>query len=320
MLSQPQARAENAFDSIVRKLRGNVGNEVVASSNGRIEAQSVDVAAKYAGRLTEVVAREGQTVGAGDVLARQDDRNIQARLLAAQASVLQGKASRQQAEAAVSQAESALTLARSTYKRIEGLTSEGHVSQAELDDATNTLKSAEASLAQAKAQVANGDALIAAANANVEQIKVELDDLTIRSPIRGRVEYRLHEPGEVVSAGAPVVTLLDLTDVYMNLYLPADVVGLLSVNDDARVVLDPVPRYVIPARITFIESQAQFTPKSVETQQERSQLVFRVKLTLPRELLSKFEDRVKVGIRGVGFVRTDPSADWPDSLQVNLPQ
>ncbi|MEE4011174.1 HlyD family efflux transporter periplasmic adaptor subunit [Roseibium sp. FZY0029] len=318
--SAPPALAENAFDRIVQKLRGNLGNKDIASSNGRIEAQNVDVAGKYPGRLTQVLAREGQTVEAGDVLATLDDRDIQAKLLAAKASVLQGKASKQQAEAAVSQAESALSLARSTYKRIEGLKAEGHVSQAELDDATNTLKAAEASLAQAHAQVSSGDALIAAAEANVEEINVQLDDLTIRSPIRGRVEYRLHEPGEVIDAGTPVVTLLDLTDVYMNLYLPADVVGVLSINDEARMVLDPVPQYVIPARVTFIESQAQFTPKSVETHEERSQLVFRVKLTVPRDLLSQFEDRVKVGIRGVGFVRSDPAAAWPDDLQVKLPQ
>ena len=77
---------------------------------------------------------------------------------------------------------------------------------------------------------------------------------------------------------------------------------------------------MIPARVTFIAPEAQFTPKSVETQEERSQLVFRVKLTIPRELLSKFENRVKVGVRGIGFVRTDPSAPWPADLQVKLPQ
>ncbi|HEY0275328.1 MAG TPA: efflux transporter periplasmic adaptor subunit, partial [Paenirhodobacter sp.] len=76
----------------------------------------------------------------------------------------------------------------------------------------------------------------------------------------------------------------------------------------------------IPARVTFISPQAQFTPKSVETQSEREQLAFRVKLTIPKELLTKFEDYVKVGVRGVGYVRKNPATDWPATLQVNLPQ
>ena len=237
-----------------------------------------------------------------------------------EASVLQAKAAKEQALAAVMQAESTLSLAQTSYDRVVKLNTGQVASDASLEDARNGLHVAQAALATAKAQVSSTDALISAAEAKVAQVRVALDDLVIRAPMRGRVEYRLREPGEVIAAGTPVVTLLDLTDVYMNLYLGADVVGRLASGDEARLILDPASDYVIPARVTFIAPEAQFTPKSVETQEERSQLVFRVKLTIPRELLAKFESRVKVGVRGIGFVRTDPAAAWPADLQVKLPQ
>ncbi|WP_420343126.1 HlyD family secretion protein [Paenirhodobacter sp.] len=314
------AAAEGVIDGLLTRMGLRSHDDGIAASNGRIEAQSVDVAAKYAGRLTQVLVAEGQTVAPGDVIARIDDRDVQAKLLAAQAAVLQAKAAKEQAQAAVMQAQSALSVAQTSHDRTAKLNAEGHAAQSVLDDATNALQGAKASLASAQAQVSNGDALIAAAQAQEEEVKVALEDLTVTAPIRGRVQYRLHEPGEVLAAGTPIVTLLDLSDVYMNLYLPADVVGMLAADDAARLILDPVPQFVIPATVTFISPQAQFTPKSVETQEERAQLVFRVKLRIPPELLEKFEKYVKVGVRGMGYVRRNPAAEWPAHLAVKLPQ
>ena len=218
------------------------------------------------------------------------------------------------------QAQSALAVAQTNHTRVTRLNSDGHAADSVLDDATNTLRSAEASLAMARANVSDADASIAAAEADVDRLQISLDDLTIRAPLRGRVLYRLHEPGEVVAAGASIFTMLDLTQVYMNIYLPAPAVGPLVLNDEARIILDPAPQFVVPARVSFIAPESQFTPKSVETQEEREELVFRVKLTIPRDLLVKFEQQVKVGVRGLGFVRVDPTADWPADLQVKLPQ
>lgn len=312
-------QAQSPFADLLARFQG-ADQTGITASNGRIEAQSIDVAGKYAGRLTEVTAPEGAMVEAGAVLARLDDRDARAKLLAAEAAVLQAQAARAQAEAAVMQAQSALDVAQTNRARITTLHAEGHAAQAALDDAVNGATAAAASLASARAQVQNAVALIAAAEANREQVKIALDDLAIRAPIRGRVLYRLHEPGEVIAAGTPVVTLLDLTDAYMVLYLPASVVGTLAMNDEARLVLDPVPQYVVPARVSFVAPQAQFTPKSVETSSERADLVFRVKLTIPRDLLVHFADQVKIGVRGVGFVRATPETPWPADLAVTLPE
>jgi len=122
-----------------------------------------------------------------------------------------------------------------------------------------------------------------------------------------------------LAAGGRVLTLLDLGEVYMTIFVPARVAGPLTIGDKARVTLDPIPGYVFPANVTFVATEAQFTPKMVETPEEREKLLFRVKLTIDPELTKRYENQVKTGIRGVGFVRTEPAASWPDKLTVKLP-
>ena len=80
-----------------------------------------------------------------------------------------------------------------------------------------------------------------------------------------------------------------------------------------------LPGYVFPAKVTFVATEAQFTPKTVETAEEREKLMFRVKLTIAPELRKRYENQVKTGVRGIGYVRTERDAAWPDSLAVKLP-
>jgi HlyD family secretion protein len=166
---------------------------------------------------------------------------------------------------------------------------------------------------QALSQIANSEA-------EVDRVQSIIDDLTLVSPRLGRVQYQLARAGEVVAAGAPIVTILDLTDVYMTLFLPAADAGKLAVGDEARIILDPVPDYVIPAKVSFVAADAQFTPKTVETTDERAKLMFRVKLKIDAQVLQQFYTRVKTGVRGLGFVRTKADLEWPAELQVKLPK
>ena len=150
-------------------------------------------------------------------------------------------------------------------------------------------------------------------------MKANLADYTLIAPRSGRVQYRLAEPGEILAAGGKVVTLLDLTDVYMDVYLPTDDAGRLRFGAEARLILDAAPQYVIPATVNFVASEAQFTPKYVETKSEREKLTFRVKLQIPAEVLSKYQDVVKTGVPGTAIVRVAPEAEWPSTLVVKLP-
>jgi HlyD family secretion protein len=160
--------------------------------------------------------------------------------------------------------------------------------------------------------------LVIAAEAEVERISSIITDLTLLSPRDGRVQYRLHRSGEVVNAGTRIVQILDLNDIYMTIYLPDAQAGRLALEDQARLIVDPYPDSVIPAHISFVATEAQFTPKTVETTAEREKLMFRVKLQIDPKVLAKYYAEVKTGIRGMGFVRTDRAVSWPQNLEVKL--
>ena len=106
----------------------------------------------------------------------------------------------------------------------------------------------------------------------------------------------------------------------MTIFLPAADAGRLAVGDEARIILDPVPDYVIPASVSFVAADAQFTPKTVETTDERAKLMFRTKLKIDPQILQQFYTRVKTGVRGMGFVRTKADVEWPADLQIKLPK
>jgi HlyD family secretion protein len=156
-------------------------------------------------------------------------------------------------------------------------------------------------LKAAQSQVNEARAFVKTADAKVEELQAVIDDSTIKSPVRGRVQYRLVEPGAVLPPGGKIATVIDLSDVYTTVFLPAPIAGRLKIGDDARVVVDAAPEYVFPATVSFVAPESQFTPKTVEVQSEREQLVFRVKLQAPLQLLKGIEDQVKAGLRGGGL-------------------
>ncbi len=316
----PVERARTTVETLIARLRGRDMPEGIVKSNGRIEATQVDVAAKYPGRLATLTVDEGDEVTAGQVVATISSPETEAQLRAAQAQVLKAKQALAESVALIAQRKSDLDFARTDYERGKMLIEHANIPQQVLDQRRNKFEAAEAAHVAAQAQRDQADAAIKAAQANVEQLQSVLVDLTLVSPRSGRVQYRLARAGEVVAAGQRVLTILDLADVYMTVYLPADDAGKLTLGDEARVIADPIPQYVIPATISFVATDAQFTPKSVETAEERQKLMFRVKLQGDPKVLDKYHRFVKTGVRGLGFVRTDPKIAWPAELVVKLPQ
>jgi len=293
--------------------------EYIASGNGRIEATEVDIATKLAGRLEAVAVREGDMVEAGQLVARMDTADQEAQLNEAVAILRQAEESRRYAEAVVAQRESELSYAQTELRRMQSLVGQGHVSKERLDQAKTAAASAEAALQAAEVQVAAADAGIEAARATVTRIETGIADSQLKAPIAGRVLYRLAEPGEVLGAGGKVLTVLDVSDVYMTIFLPTKQVGRVVVGSDARMIFDALPDYVVPATVTFVAAEAQFTPKAVETRSEREKLMFRLRIKIDPELLDTYRDRVKTGVPGEAYVKLDPEAEWPDWLAVNLP-
>ncbi|MBQ0708674.1 MULTISPECIES: HlyD family efflux transporter periplasmic adaptor subunit [unclassified Ochrobactrum] len=325
-----------------KALNGDGLPEGIARGNGRIEAVEIDISTKSPGRIREILVDEGDFVQANDVLARMDTDQLESQLKQAEAQlrraeigietarslVTQREAEHTAAEATVAQREAQLDAAQRRLARSQQLTQSRTVSQQVLDDDRATAQGAEAAvgaaraqlaateaaIGAAKAQVIDAEASVEAAKAAIASIQADINDATLRAPKPGRVQYRVAQPGEVLSAGGRVLNLVDVSDVYMTFFLPTAQAGRVAIGADARIVLDAAPQYVIPAKISFVADVAQFTPKTVETEEERQKLMFRVKAKISQELLQKYIQQVKTGLPGMAYVKLDPNAEWPKHL------
>ena len=330
------------------KMRPTGLGEGFVSGNGRIEATEIDVATKYAGRVVDIFAREGDFVKAGQVLAQmqidvlnaqRDEARAQQQqainaVASAEAQVKVRESDLAAAQAVVVQRESELDNAKRRLARSQTLSREGATSIQQLDDDQAAVRGAEAALTATKAQVtAAGAAIVAAksqvtgarstvaaAAATVTRIEADIADSQLKAPRDGRVQYRVAQPGEVLGGGGKVLNMVDLSDVYMTFFLPETVAGKVALGSEVHLVLDVAPGYVIPAQVSFVASVAQFTPKTVETASERQKLMFRVKARIDPELLKKHLKQVKTGLPGMAWLKLDPQVEWPQNLTVKVPE
>jgi len=317
------------------------------SGNGRLEATEIDVAAKLGGRVQDILVEEGDPVAAGQTLAHMQVATLAAQseeararheqaitgVDSAEAQVAVRESDQQAALALMTQRESELEAGELRLGRSETLTRDGASSEQELDDDRARVRSARAAVGAARAQVAAAGAAILAARtqvvgarsavkavgATVTRIQADIDDSALSSPLAGRVQYRIAQPGEVLAAGGKVLNLIDLGDVYMTFFVPEATAGQLALGSEVHIVLDAAPQYVIPTRVSFVASTAQFTPKTVETASERQKLMFRVKAQLDGALLQEHLQLVKSGLPGVAWIKLDPRAPWPAELTVKVP-
>ena len=329
-------------------LRPQGPGDGLVSGNGRIEATEIDVAAKLGGRVQSIVVKEGEFVKAGQPLAHMQIDTLEAShdeakarhqqavaaVATAEAQVAVRQSDRQAVLALVAQRQSELDAAQRRLARSQTLVREGASSDQELDDdrarerslqaavvaSRAQAEAAQAAITAARTQVASARAAVTAAQATVARTKADIDDSALVAPRSGRVQYRIAQPGEVIGGGGKVLNLVDLSDVYMTFFLPEPVAGRLALGSEVRIVLDAAPQLVIPARVSFVASTAQFTPKTVETASERQKMMFRVKAQIAPELLQKHVQLVKTGLPGMAWLKLDANAPWPAHLAVKLPE
>jgi HlyD family secretion protein len=318
-----------------------------ASGNGRIEATDVDIAAKIAGRIEKIFVGEGDFVKAGQLLVQMQTDTLEAQLNEARAQRDMAEhdvnASEAQVTAKESQKAAAIATvgvkqanwdgAHSRLVRTEQLTREKVTAPQTLDDdrasehaADAAVKAAQADVAAAqaaseaaRAQLVKAKSAVVSAEATIARIEADIRDSALKAPRDGRIQYKIAQEREVLPAGGKVLNMVDLADVYMTLFLPEKEAGRVNMGAEARIILDTAPDLVIPANVTFVADVAQFTPKTVETKEERQKLMFRVKATIPANLLRKHLTKVKTGLPGVAYVKLDPNATWPTNLAVKLP-
>ncbi|WP_091997829.1 HlyD family secretion protein [Paraburkholderia lycopersici] len=286
----------------------------VAHANGRLEMTRVDVAVKYGGRIVALPVHEGDLLAAGAVVAREDDAELRAQLDAASAARERAAAARQRAQDEADASATQVRLARLEWTQASNLFAAGQISAVERERRQLALDGAQAT--QDAARAAQGEALaaVAEADAQIARLQTVIAETTIRAPLAGRVEYRVVEVGTVLPAGGRVVSMLDPEDIYFTIFLPGPQAGRLAIGEEARIVLDAFPGEPVPARVGYVASDAQFTPKYVETQGERAKLMYRVKLQLSPEVARRLSPRLKGGMTGEGYVRLDASQPWPHGL------
>lgn len=328
------------------RLKPSGPGEAFISGNGRIEATEIDVATKLSGRLDQLLVREGDFVTAGQPLARMQLDTLHAQrdeaeanrqqaehgVAAAEAQVALRKSDHTAAQALIAQRAAELDATQRRLTRSQTLSKEGAASMQELDDDQAKVLGAEAALNAARAQAAAAQAAVRAALAQMvgaqssvkaatatkARVEADIRDSELTAPRDGRIQFRVAQAGEVLGAGGRVLNLLDLSDVFMTFFVPEAAAGRLALGSEVRIVLDSSPETYIPANVSFVASQAQFTPKTVETASERAKLMFRVRAKIAPELLRRNLEQVKTGVPGVAWIKLDPNAAWPAALSAKV--
>ena len=282
------------------------------SGNGRLEATEVYVSAKLAGRIERVFVREGDLVHRGDRLVQMQTDTLVAQRDSVIAQIAICEAELAMAKATAEQKQIALDGAKREYERQRTMMRSKATSQQHLDNARTAYESALANLKYALASVRSAEAQIRKQKAELARIEADIRDSLLVAPYGGRIQNLLAHEGEVLAAGGRAMNLVVLTDVYMTFFLPTNIAGKLKIGAEVLLIFDAAPEYPIPARVSFVDPVAQFTPKSVETQVEREKLMFRVKASIDPVLLSQHLELVKTGLPGVAWVKLDPTAAWTE--------
>ncbi|HTW90420.1 MAG TPA: efflux RND transporter periplasmic adaptor subunit [bacterium] len=243
------------------------GRRSDSESSGTIESYEVQVASKVSARVVAVRCEEGQTVKSGDTLLILDDADYRNAALAARAQLLATQAN-------LSAVQSRASLADSSLARLRRLFAAGNLSRQEMDKTESDARAADDALAAARTAV---DAARAQADIAAER----LSDCTVTAPIAGTASVVAFRVGETVIAGSTPVTIIDLNQTWLTVYLAERLLGRVKLGDSCRVRVDAYPKRDFKGVLSFIADKAEFTPKDIQTKEERINQVYRVKITLP---------------------------------------
>lgn len=287
----------------------------IAVSNGRLEMTRLDIAVKYPGRITDITFHEGDHVQAGQPLAYEDNAEITAQLAGARANFVQAQETVSRAKAEQEAAQAAATLASQELRHARQMAAQHLVSDMEVQERQTAYTTRTLSAQAAEHAAASAQAATTAAASQIDRLQTVLNDMTVKAPVSGQIEYKVAERGAVLAGGGRVASLLAPSDTYLTVFFPSETAGKLHVGDEARIQLDALGTSLLPARISFVSPEAQFTPKYVETATEREKLVYRIKLQIMPDTVAKLGGALKAGMTGEGYVRTSPSAQWPAPKQ-----
>jgi len=281
----------------------------VIYGSGRIEAEEVRVGLELGGRLVENRAVEGATLRAGAPLARIEPVDVALQSDRAAAQQAAAAATEAQVVSQMGLAQHHAMTARADLDRYETLARDGYAPAQRLDVVRNTYQAAADQVAVLKAQRAEAAAQARAAGKVLELSRSQLAKTRVVAPITGAVLQRLAEPGEVVAAGQPVAVLADLTRVKLRVFVGERDLGKVRLGAPARIRVDAFPDRHFIARVARVDAQAQFTPRDIHMQDERSRTVYGVTLEAPNP-----QAVLKPGMPADAWILWNARAGWPSRL------
>ncbi len=310
--------------------RGN--NNLFIKVSGNIEAIEADLGFKISGKIISRNFEEGDWVEKGKILAKLDDEDLRRRqevdratLMSAQArlsKLLAGSRPEEikQAEAELNQAKFDMENKQIQYERMKSLYERKVVPKEAFDNADANFKVAKATMEKAaenyklvkegprKEDIEDARAQVDQARASLRLTETQLGYTVLYAPFSGVVLVRSAEVGEVVNPGTAVLTLGDLRNVWLKAYIPEPDLGKVKWGQEVIVTTDLSPKKEYKGRISFISSQAEFTPKNIQTEKERVTLVYRIKVDLPNP-----DHELKPGMPADGKILLQSSAEKPSS-------
>ncbi|MBI5022133.1 MAG: efflux RND transporter periplasmic adaptor subunit [Ignavibacteriales bacterium] len=260
------------------------------SASGTIETKEVTVSAKVGGQVVRIFADEGKNVQAGDTLLLIDQSDLEIQFDQAKANAdaadAQYKLAVQGArQEDIAQAEATLENANADLKRNEQLFKEGSIAQKQLDDTRTRYILAKQTYDKVRKgsrpeEIDAARARLAQANAQVRAIKKKIDDSYVTAPFTGVITQKSIEEGEMIMPNSSLLRISQLQQVYLNIYISEVELARVKLGQEAKVYIDGEPAKSFPGKVTYISSIAEFTPKNVQTKEDRTKLVFGVKIEI----------------------------------------
>ena len=244
----------------------NGGNQGVFEATGTVEVMQADIGPKIPGKISKLRFREGDAVRIGDELALLSSDEIQAQLA-------QANAAKEAAQAQVEAVRSNLINIKKARTRSRDVFKSGGLSEQQFDNVDTQADSVGAQLRAAESMVRQ-------AEATARFVRENLNNSSVTSPMNGVILSKNFEEGEVVMAGAPIFTIADLTDAWLKVYVPEPLLGKIRIGGAVEVFVDSHGNKPFSGKIIFISSRAEFTPKNLQTKDERVKQVFGVKIAL----------------------------------------
>lgn len=281
----------------------------ILEASGRIEGDQAAVGAKIGGRIVRLPIREGQALEAGQLIAEISSDQARAQLEQAEHDLHMAREQLAMAQAHFRQAEADRKKAEKDYVRYRELLTDKAIARQVADQARAAFDAAKAGQEAAAKQIEAAKARIQSAEAGQALAQANLNDTKVTAPFSGTVLRKLVQEGEVVAAGTPIVTFVDLSKLHVKVYLPERDIGKVKLGNPCRVYVDAFPERFFEAMISEVSQQAEFTPRDIHMKDERVKLVFAVKLALMNP-----EGLLKPGMPADARIRWKVDTRWADGL------